>query len=80
LKKLIIVFNSTREAIDAERACLGKGLSCQAIPVPRNISAECGIALDVDQKDESAVRALFEEKNISAYFHEKEAGTPSIAL
>jgi hypothetical protein len=65
------VFNSTREAIDAERTCLRKGISCQAIPVPRDISAECGIALEVDPKDQPAVKSLFDERNISAFFHER---------
>ena len=64
--KTIFVFHSTHDAIAAERACLRKGVSCQAIPVPRDITAECGIALEVDGKDKNAAAIVLEKESISA--------------
>jgi Protein of unknown function (DUF3343) len=71
MEKVVIVFHSTHDAIRAERVCLRKGIRCQAIPVPRNLSAECGIALEVNRNDETAARILFEEENLSGIFHER---------
>ena len=71
LEKVVIVFHSTHDAINAERICLRTGIPCQAIPVPRNLSAECGIALEVNRNDERAVRSLFEKENLSGIFHER---------
>lgn len=71
LEKIIILFHSTLEAINAERACLRKGISCQAIPVPREITAECGIALEVTPEDKIVVQSLFDTENISAVFHDR---------
>jgi hypothetical protein len=71
MNKIIIVFHSTHDAINAERMCLRSGLRCQAIPVPREITAECGIALEVNPEDKIAVQSLFEKENISAIFHDR---------
>ena len=71
MEKIIILFHSTHDAINAERTCLRKGISCQAIPVPREIAAECGIALEINPKDKIAVQSLFKKENISVVFHDR---------
>jgi len=58
MNKVIAVFDSTRAAILAERACLAAGLSCQAIPIPRDISAGCGIALEMDEQECSKAESV----------------------
>jgi hypothetical protein len=70
MNKIIVLFNSTRDAITAERTCLRNAIPCQAIPVPRNIAADCGIALEINGEDEAAVQSLFEKESISADFRE----------
>jgi hypothetical protein len=69
MNKIIIVFHSTRDAINAERMCLRSGLRCQAVPVPRHITADCGIALEVDIEDRNAAEALLKKENIAAVCH-----------
>jgi hypothetical protein len=71
MKKIIILFHSTRDAINAERTCLRKGIICQAIPVPRDLSADCGIALEVNGEDETAVKTLFNTETISGVFQKR---------
>ena len=53
-KKILLVFESTRAVILAERECKSKGLKCTAVPTPREYTAQCGIALEVaiEQKEE----------------------------
>ena len=41
----LIVFDSTNMALKAERALKDAGIPCAVIPTPREITAECGIAL-----------------------------------
>jgi hypothetical protein len=41
----LIVFESTNMALKAERSLKGAGIPCSVIPTPREITAECGIAL-----------------------------------
>jgi Protein of unknown function (DUF3343) len=64
MTKMIVVFGSTRAAIRAERACLAAGLTCQAIPVPRDISAGCGIALEIREQDSAAAEAIMRNAGI----------------
>ena len=54
MKTVVALFESTRAAIRAERACRAAGIKCQAIPVPRTVSAGCGIALEISNEDRGA--------------------------
>jgi hypothetical protein len=65
---LIVLFESTRAAIAAERACRRSRISCQAIPVPREITAECGIALQIDEGDRTALEKVLAAEEVAARF------------
>ena len=41
---LIITFHTTAAAIAMERLCRDKGLPGRLIPVPRELTADCGMA------------------------------------
>jgi hypothetical protein len=71
MNKEIAVFESTRAAISAERICVAAGLSCQVIPVPRDISAECGIALEINKGDREAVEKIFRQEKLQVKFYNK---------
>ncbi|MEG0812491.1 MAG: DUF3343 domain-containing protein [Clostridium sp.] len=43
-RKLIITFHTTADAIATERACKEAQLEGRMIPVPREVSAGCGLA------------------------------------
>jgi hypothetical protein len=51
--------------------CLRSGLQCQAIPVPRDMTSECGIALEVIKEDKTTVEKIFEKEKISAVFYNR---------
>jgi plasmid stability protein len=72
-EKIIILFHSTHDAITAERACLKSGISCQAVPVPRDLAADCGIALEIDSQEAAAVAAVLDKERISAIFNARQS-------
>lgn len=42
-----LLFASVRHAIKAEQYCQDHGVECRVLPVPRKISSECGMCLEV---------------------------------
>ena len=49
--KLIITFHTTSDAIAFEKACKETGRSGRMIPVPRELSAGCGLAWRMTPED-----------------------------
>ena len=64
MKKVVAVFESTRAAINAEKLCVKNTVPCQVIPMPRDISAECGIALEINESDREAVEKIFGQEKL----------------
>ena len=67
--KPVILFKTTRDAIRAERLCKRNDISCKVIPVPRDISSECGMALEIDVKELKNVSDLFQSENVNFNFY-----------
>lgn len=47
----LLLFETTRNVIKAERLLKQQGLQPRVVPVPRSISSECGMALEVDSEE-----------------------------
>lgn len=62
--KLVITFHTTTEAMAMEQACKETGADGRLIPVPRAISAGCGLAWCARLESETALRKLMEGKGI----------------
>jgi Protein of unknown function (DUF3343) len=69
MKKYVILFDSTHWVIMAERRCQEAGISCQAIPVPRQFTSDCGIALEISENDKINVERILKDNSINADFH-----------
>jgi len=55
----VILVHSTSHAVRAEKVLNQAGIACKLIPVPRQISSDCGVCVRVLQADaESAPQAL----------------------
>ena len=68
-EKILLVFESTRAVILAERECKKKGFKCIAVPTPREYAAQCGIALEVNANDkDDLLNYLREQKRPFEYF------------
>ena len=62
---LVVTFEATAAAMAAEKYCLEKGVPGRLIPVPREITAGCGLAWKAEVGQEEAVTAALKEAVIA---------------
>lgn len=67
----IAVFDSTHYALKFEKVIRDKGFKINMMPVPREITASCGISakLEADEIDEITVIAERENLKVAGYYH-----------
>ena len=71
--RCIATFDVTSMALMFEKACRAEGLSVRVIPVPRQISASCGLACSWPCDKESDVKDVCSRYQIDvASWHELE--------
>ncbi len=64
--KLVITFYTTTDAMAMEAACKAAGADGRIIPVPRSITAGCGLAWCAKLESEAALAALMAANGIRA--------------
>jgi hypothetical protein len=62
--KLVITFHTTADAMAMEKACKNEGAQGRLIPVPRAISAGCGLAWCADLTQREALCAVMKKINL----------------
>ena len=60
----VVLFYSTSNALQAEKLFKKAGVAIKLIPVPRQLSSDCGICLRFNRPDEPMVKAILEKKQI----------------
>ena len=55
---LVVTFHTTAAAIGMEKLCAAKGLPGRLIPVPRELTADCGMSWRAEVQDRAALAAL----------------------
>jgi len=60
----VVLFYSTSAAIRAEKLTQGAGLKVKLIPVPRQLSSDCGISLRFEWDQADVVRSILEAKGV----------------
>jgi len=60
----VVLLYSTSAAIRAEKVTKGAGLKVKLIPVPRQLSSDCGISLRFEWDQADAVRSVLEAKGV----------------
>ena len=63
--KLIITFHTTTDAMAMEACCKAAAADGRLIPVPRSISAGCGLAWCAAPDSEDALRTLMHSRAIA---------------
>lgn len=58
MSRLLVLFPTAHTVIKAERLCISENVPCKVIAVPRQISSECGIALELEDEQETVVQKL----------------------
>lgn len=61
---LIISFDNTTEAMAVEKYCMENNLPGRIIPVPREITAGCGLAWRALPEDEEVLLFAFEKEKL----------------
>ncbi|MDL2297871.1 DUF3343 domain-containing protein [Synergistaceae bacterium OttesenSCG-928-D05] len=62
--KCLATFDTTHMALMFENICRTAGYASRVIPVPREVSASCGLACSYPCGDEDAIRKLAGDRNI----------------
>lgn len=62
--KHIVTFHTTSAAMEMEDVCREENLNGRLIPLPKRISADCGLAWCSDIKDSRSVEKLLAETGL----------------
>jgi hypothetical protein len=62
---MLFLFQNTREAIRADKACVAAGLPAKVIPVPRSVASDCGMAIECADSIAPEVRALLDNERVN---------------
>ncbi|MGQ9647985.1 MAG: DUF3343 domain-containing protein [Thermodesulfobacteriota bacterium] len=83
LMKCVFLFESVHRVIKAEKLLKGEGIRVDLIPVPREISSDCGVALEFSAESEAKALLILREnripvadcyrRNLSGKFEKKQA-------
>ena len=63
-KFLILSAESTHLIIQLEKNLLGKNIPCRVIPLPTEISANCGLAVKVETEYTDKIKKIVEDEKI----------------
>ncbi|MBM3237088.1 DUF3343 domain-containing protein [Candidatus Poribacteria bacterium] len=60
----VVLFHSTQTAIKAEKILKGAGIQIKLIPVPRQLSSDCGICLRFEFDDAQMIESTLVSKGV----------------
>jgi len=63
--KSVFLFSSIHYVMRAEKLLKGRGIKVDLIPVPREISSDCGVAIELSPESEKEALHLLEENEVS---------------
>lgn len=62
--KSVIIVHATSHAIKGEKKLKKNNISCRLVPVPRHISSDCGICLQIDTSKKGESEIILKRENI----------------
>lgn len=62
--RLVLTFYTTADAIATERLCKEKKIPGRLIPVPRELTSDCGMAWSMAPEDEKLLNTALEKSQI----------------
>ena len=63
--KCVFLFESVHRVMKAEKILKEKGIEVDLIPVPREISSDCGVAVELTKESEEKALLILRENKIS---------------
>ena len=61
---VVILVQSTSQALKGERLLNRAGIGCKLIPVPRHLSSDCGVCLRLAAEDKEAALRVLQDANL----------------
>lgn len=65
----LLALESTNVVMKLEKELLEKGLEVRVIPVPKEVTANCGLSIKFNLEDIEAVRLILEETGICGEYY-----------
>lgn len=65
MNRILFLFENTRAVIKAEKLCRENGIHCKIIPVPREISSECGMALEINNEFSGKIKQILDKTELT---------------
>lgn len=72
MQQVIAIFDSARDVIRAEELCRKNSIKVIVMPVPENLSSECGMSLKIEQSDVEQLQTIARQANINVTIHNHE--------
>jgi hypothetical protein len=63
-RRWIVLFDSTHYVLAAERVFREHGVRCDLVPVPRSLSADCGMAIEFLESDVDTVKDVLADRRV----------------
>jgi hypothetical protein len=60
----VVIVYSTSHALRAEKVLQEAGIACKLIPVPRQMSSDCGVCVRIQRSKKKTVRLLLEAAHV----------------
>ena len=60
----VVLFDSIHDVLAAEQVFKERAVWCDVAPVPRSLSADCGMAIEVRQRDQADVRVVLADPRV----------------
>ncbi|MFH1145181.1 MAG: DUF3343 domain-containing protein [Candidatus Eisenbacteria bacterium] len=57
-KRSVVLFHTSNHAFRAEKLLGDRAIPCSLVPVPRQLSSDCGVCLRVQREDRERVIAI----------------------
>lgn len=69
--KTIFIFDSIHYVLKAEKILKTEDLPCELIPVPREISSDCGMAIAMDKENSDTAKQKLAAHHLEFAIHQK---------
>jgi selenide,water dikinase len=66
---ILLLFISTRAVIKAEECLRANAVDCQVVPVPKDISSECGMAISITDELQERAASLLAQSGLEVRMH-----------
>lgn len=69
MRRAVFLFHTTTSAIRAEKVLKKAGLEVKLVPTPRELSSDCGVALQIENSQAEEAARLLTEAKVEADMH-----------